>query len=105
MRIKPPPAVVNHDGHDGADVLADFDAWCAAVGAPVVPLTPDRRRDVSGFDDPRAVVGDLHAAWVSWVAARAAYAAEHGWPGGDDVRHSQESAAYPGEPFDPWKDL
>lgn len=72
-------------------------------------LDPDNLRPApeddlaADYDQRRA----SHSAWMSerdgWIARRAAYADQHGWPGGEYARQQEESEHHPvpDEPFDP----
>ena len=48
------------------------------------------------------MTGDETLNWQQWRDARTSWVSEgHNWPGGELVRQAEESAAYPGTPFDP----
>lgn len=96
MKRREQPPSGDHD--DAGELLTNFDAYCASVGAFV-------GRDYSGVDDPPAARAEQRRAWSSWVAARREHAKVHGWPGGLGALKNENFAAHPpGEPFD-WTKL
>ncbi|MGH3967731.1 MAG: hypothetical protein ACRDTV_06340 [Mycobacterium sp.] len=72
------------------------------VSAPPVGLLtpPPAPYPIPPGVDPKTVLLAWRAAYDEWIAERAAWVAAGGvWPGGEDQRELQESAATPNEPF------
>lgn len=79
------------------------DAVAQASGVDVASLRPCPPDDRSlPYRERRKVSRAWLAERAEWVARREAFAAEHGWPGGDRARLAEEEAAHPirDAPFD-----
>jgi hypothetical protein len=83
--------------------LTDFRAWAAALGVYVEKdLTPLKLPTLADY---RAATADRYRCWPDWRAARARFAQNHDWPGGEEVRYAEEMRVAPGAPFNPDTDL
>ncbi|MGW5299098.1 hypothetical protein ACWEQV_12650 [Rhodococcus aetherivorans] len=67
------------DGRVPAELI-DFRLWC-------------ERRRFAGFES---------GVFDDWCEARAEWSAVHGWPGGADMRESEEITAAGSVPDEPW---